>query len=179
MLKGLMNTLKRRRILWARTKRLASASAPVFAASALTMIAAIIGAMGQAPCATPPSPPSPPHVWSAIPLGIYFLAGFGFIGLLFQAYLEYRRRTLDATLVLRYQDQFESKDFIELRKLAVDVLKSSKNLNSRSHGLQDIDPVLDFLEDLGFYEHGGQMSAEVIHHHFFYGNYVRLNTHHG
>jgi len=32
--------------------------------------------------------------------------------------------------------------------------------------LAKIDDVLDFFEDLGFYQHGYQISPEVIHHHF-------------
>lgn len=56
-----------------------------------------------------------------------------------------------------------------LRKNAAQTLLDKKSiLDTRSSELADIEPVLDFLEDLGFYEYGGQMSAEAIHHHFYH-----------
>jgi hypothetical protein len=41
-------------------------------------------------------------------------------------------------------------------------------LRSTNRGLEDIDDVLDFLEDIGFYVHGDQISPEVAHHHFYH-----------
>jgi hypothetical protein len=129
------------------------------------MITAIVSAIAQAPATTPPMPV---HIFAAIPWWIEALAILGFLGLIAQAISEYQRRTDDPTWALKYQDMFESRNFIELRKLAIDVLQSRKDLSTRSKDLDNLDPVIDFFEDLGFYESGGQMSAEVIHHHFYH-----------
>lgn len=87
------------------------------------------------------------------------------------AFFEHQRKTHNPEWILKYQDMFESAPFIELRKLAVNVLTDPAKkvrLGTRTKDLADIDPVLDFFEDLGFYESGGQISAEVIHHHHFF-----------
>ena len=165
MFRKLPKRLERRRILWTRSKRLVGASTPVFVTAVLTMIAAIIGATAQAPT----SVASEPHqIVVTIPWWIWILAILGFSGLMLRAFFEYQRRTHDPALALKLQEQFGSENFIELRKLAIDALTSGELLASRGLNLQDIDPVLDFLEELGFYERGGQLSAEVVHHHFFH-----------
>jgi hypothetical protein len=43
-----------------------------------------------------------------------------------------------------------------------------KNIDPSINELVDVDDVLDFFEDIGFYVKGGQISAEVAHHHFYH-----------
>ena len=42
------------------------------------------------------------------------------------------------------------------------------NLEQNRDELSVIDDVLDFFEDVGFYERGDQISPEVAHHHFYH-----------
>ena len=61
------------------------------------------------------------------------------------------------------------------RKKAATCLRQHKNylndLKNHEKELDDIDDVMDFFEDIGFYMCGDQVSPEVAHHHFY--NWIR------
>jgi len=132
--------------------------------SAIGLIPRNAGSAGQAVQNVPTV--SRALIW--ITLGL--LTGLAF--LIFQTLLEYRRRTHDPTWILRYQEQFDSSTMIEKRAAAADVLLSHKGklaeIEENGDDLEVIDDVLDFFEDLGFYESGDQVSPEVVHHHFYH-----------
>ena len=89
--------------------------------------------------------------------------------LLFQAYSEYQRRTYDLTLAFKFDDRFNSKEMKCLRAKAASCLeRNTGNLARTDSDLADIDEVLDFFDELGFCERGGQISPEVLHQDFHY-----------
>jgi len=94
-----------------------------------------------------------------------------------QSYLEYKKRTYDPTLVLRYQDIFD--DLIPARRTAAKaILDKQDNAILDKQDEQDlvnIEEVLDFFEDLGFYLEAEQFTAEVLHHHFYHWIRVYLD----
>jgi len=99
-------------------------------------------------------------------LGLFL--GFVFVSL--QTWLEYRRRTHDPTWILKFQEQFNSLDK-QRAKASKCLLKNRNHLNDLEQyeeELSDIDDVLDFLDDIGFYMEGDQISPEVAHHHFYH-----------
>jgi hypothetical protein len=80
-----------------------------------------------------------------------------------------QQRTYDPTWAFRFDDRLYSDELKEARCRAAKILKNNQGkLRSTDKGLEDIDDVLDFLEDIGFYVHGDQISPEVAHHHFFH-----------
>src|ERR1019366_4349487 len=91
-----------------------------------------------------------PWVVCGLLLGLVFLS--------LQTWLEYRRRTHDPTWILKFQEQFDSLN--EKRAKASERLSSDgdhlNDLEKYKQELSDIDDVLDFLEDIGFYMQGDQ-----------------------
>jgi hypothetical protein len=73
---------------------------------------------------------------------------------------QYQNRTYDPTWALRFQTVFDG--MCGKRK------KAAAALREKDAGRKDVDDVLDFFEDIGFYVKGGQISAEVAHHHFYH-----------
>jgi hypothetical protein len=93
----------------------------------------------------------------------------GVILLLFQAGVEYQVRTYDSALAFRFDDRFFDDEMRKARSKAAKLLKESQGkLRRTDPELADIDDVLDFFEDLGFYQHGDQITPEVAHHHFYH-----------
>lgn len=89
--------------------------------------------------------------------------------LAYQATSEYQQLTNDPTWAFRFDDRLYSDELKEARCRAAKIFKNNQGkLRSTDKGLEDIDDVLDFLEDIGFYVHGDQISPEVAHHHFFH-----------
>jgi hypothetical protein len=88
--------------------------------------------------------------------------------------LEYRRRTYDPTLIFEFQKTFDSLEDERCQAARVcmaflDAPQDSRNWRAVPKKKQEkVEPVLDFLEDLGFYLCGDQLSDEVTHHHFFH-----------
>lgn len=82
---------------------------------------------------------------------------------------EYRRRTFDPTWVMKFWDIFESEPMKRTRGAAArDIQDHSDRLGYENFLSPNIDDVLDFFEDLGFYIHGDQLTPEVAHHAFYY-----------
>jgi hypothetical protein len=93
----------------------------------------------------------------------------GAILLAYQAKSEYQHRTYDPTWAFKFDDRLYDSEIKEARSKAARILKDNQGkLRSTDRGLKDIDDVLDFLEDIGFYVRGDQISPEVAHHHFYH-----------
>ena len=78
----------------------------------------------------------------------------------------HRRRVFDPTLVLKFEKEFE--DLSEERARAAGALllySLTGDWNKVPQGA-DIEPVLDFFDNLGFYLYGDQLSERVIHQSF-------------
>ncbi|HEX4117976.1 MAG TPA: hypothetical protein VHX99_04180 [Rhizomicrobium sp.] len=111
----------------------------------------------------------PPDSKIEIPLWVLGAAVLAFILLLIQAAAEYQRRTYDLTWIFKYDERFSSKEIKEHRVLAATTIKKhQKSLRRVDTDLDDIDDVLDFFDELGFNEQGGQISPEVLHQNFHY-----------
>ena len=93
--------------------------------------------------------------------------------------VKWRKITYDPKLANHYQTIWDG--MIPSRKKCAELLLDVQNKNILMNIAQNIkefsekeeifantiDPILDVLDDLGFYESGDQVSAEVIHHHFY------------
>ncbi len=91
----------------------------------------------------------------------------------------WRKITYDPNIATHYQTIWD--EMISARKECAELLLDIENRNILLNIDQNrkefaekeecfantIDPILDVLDDLGFYESGDQVSAEVIHHHFY------------
>jgi hypothetical protein len=105
--------------------------------------------------------------WVAVFSWVLF---FVFLGLAFlQWRSEYRRRTYDSALALKYSDEFHDSEMNAIRRSAATQLRAHRDKVS-DPGLEipELDEIFDFFEDLGFYTSGDQLSAEVVHHSFYY-----------
>jgi hypothetical protein len=114
-----------------------------------------------------------PRTW--ILLKATVLTGIILVALLVaKTRLEYRRRTYDPTVAFEFQRMFDSLE--GARCEAAKVCKSFLDIPAQlrkweavlKQDQEKVEPVLDFLEDLGFYLQGDQFSDEVVHHTFFH-----------
>lgn len=148
-----------RHVLWHRIQRmLASLSATVLVAGG-----AIIGGLvvAIATAFTMPSFSVPPWIIGALVGGIILLFA--------HAWADYRQRTYDPTLAFKFDERFNSPEMKNLRRKAAQLLKENRGkLRQRAHEFTDIDYIMDFLSDIAFYQHGRQISPEVVHHTFYY-----------
>jgi hypothetical protein len=84
-------------------------------------------------------------------------------------YSEYRRRTYDPTWVLKFSDIFDGEEMMLTRSKASRFLKENKGqLDDEARDSPDVDDLLDFFEDLGFFMQGDQITAEAAHHAFYH-----------
>jgi hypothetical protein len=86
-----------------------------------------------------------------------------------RTYLEFQRRTFDVSTILPLVQQYESAG-MEARwtlgaKKALEIVQRH-NWRSIDH-IADVEPVLDFLEDVGLQLARNQISDELAHHYFF------------
>jgi len=111
--------------------------------------------------------------WIKSQTGIsWWIIGGAMVGvglLMCQAWFEYRHRTYEPTWAFRFDDRFYGNEIMDARFRAAKALKDNPGRIERTDAeLEEIDDLLDFLEDLGFYQRGDQISPEVAHHHFYY-----------
>jgi hypothetical protein len=95
---------------------------------------------------------------------------FGLLFIVTQAYVAHRRSIYDPKWGLRFQAIFDGMGQ-QRDRAALILLHYKKELaqtESKKQDLDNIDEVLDFLDDLGFYLKGGHLSPEVAHHHFYH-----------
>jgi len=93
----------------------------------------------------------------------------GLIALLLQWNSDYRKRTYDPTWALKLGEISSSDAMLTRRSKAAECLKTdAQKLRSSEFTSLDVDAVLDFFEELGFYLRGDQITPEVAHHSFHY-----------
>jgi hypothetical protein len=155
------------KIVWYRVRRFVTAVSAAVLVTGGAAIGGLIVAVGGLLISPVPV---------AIPAWVIGALVGGLILLGLHAWAEYRQRTYDPTLGLRFDERFSSEAMIDIRKKAAATLLSNYgNLRRVDRDLVDVDDILDFLEDLGFYQHGHQISPEVSHHLFYHwirGYYV-------
>jgi hypothetical protein len=108
---------------------------------------------------------------SAISIPWWIIIGgiLGVVLLGYQAYAEYKLRTYDPTWAYKFDERFYGDEIKNARAKAATILKSNQGKLRRTNPeLDDIDNILDFFEDVGFYVHGDQITPEVAHHHFYH-----------
>lgn len=90
------------------------------------------------------------------------IIAFAALGLsAYQAWL--LRSSNNAELILKFDDQFNSDGFLEIRK------RASKNLKAKPiKDTDDIEDVLDFFETLGIMVRKSGLDPELVWHTFFY-----------
>jgi hypothetical protein len=89
--------------------------------------------------------------------------------LLFQMFAEYRKRTYDPTLALRFLEEFDGDEMHSLRAAAAQTLKG--DVAGRGANVpypSELDDVIDFFETIAFYMQGDQITPETAHHAFYY-----------
>ncbi len=107
---------------------------------------------------------NPPVFWGLL---VGAIVGLGALAMQWMS--EYRKRTYDPTWALKFDALFCSLEMKEMRSRAAEVLQNkSSMLRDSSFMSPEIDDILDFFEDLGFYMQGDQITPEVTHHAFFY-----------
>lgn len=95
-------------------------------------------------------------------------AVIGFL-LILRAFSEYRQRTYDQTWITHFKVEFDEDTMKQARHLASNTMKQFQGrLRTENSQLKDIDGVLDFFDELGFYVIGDQISPEVAHQSFYY-----------
>jgi hypothetical protein len=86
-----------------------------------------------------------------------------------QMYSEYRRRTYDPKLMLQFDDKFDSQAMRKARSRAAKVLKDNQARRDwTDYNSNDINDVLDFIEALGYFMQGDEITPEVAHNAFYY-----------
>jgi hypothetical protein len=147
-----------------RARRALASSSPILFAGLVAMTPLVIATLTQGASGVTTVSLSPLIGWS-------LLAGLiaGMALLVFQMRAEYRKRTYDPTWALKFSDIFDSKDMKCTRSKAARTLKDNiGRLRDSNFASSDVDDVLDFFEDLGFYMQGDQITPEVAHHSFHY-----------
>jgi hypothetical protein len=90
--------------------------------------------------------------------------------LFFKSYFTYKKLTYDPTWGLKFQEIFDK--MIQERHKAAKALREHRDKLSPTGKnrklLSDVDDVLDFFSDVGFYCEGDQISPEVAYNHFYY-----------
>ena len=121
--------------------------------------------------ATSPSHASLPLFFSPLLFWLLIggaIAGVFLLGLQWRA--EYRRRTYDPTWAIAFDTKFNNAEIRVARSKAARLLKDNQGkLRSVDVGLADIEDILDFFEDLGFYMDGDQITRRLSITHFGIG----------
>jgi hypothetical protein len=89
--------------------------------------------------------------------------------LLFQMFAEYRKRTFDPALALKFIDDFYCEDLVCARVAAAQALKENRKKGGQKDFVcSDLEDVMDFFETVGFFMQGDQITPEVAHHAFYH-----------
>jgi hypothetical protein len=132
-----------------------------------TMIAAVGALVWGSSTTTEGLTPAGQAAVAATPWWFVACAALVLFLLIARARIEYKRRTYDPTLALMFNERFDSPEMRRARIQAATSLKANLgNLTRTDINLTGVDDVLNFLDTIGFYQHGHQISPEVAHHHF-------------
>lgn len=154
-----------------RAFRLALAASSVLLVMLVSLVAVVLNALSKAETREP----TQSFLQRALSSPWTLAALFIIIALAiaaFQTWERHRRLTYDPTWALAYQRMFGAMDEDGRRKDAAKTLRNHRGDLSRIEEMREelspIDEVLDFLEDIGFYVKGAQISPEAAHHHFYH-----------
>jgi len=138
-------------------------------AQVLSIIGVLVGLIGSISTTAVDSNPGSID-WHRFFFWLTILFFCGLLLIAIQTHLRYRKEKYDPILALKYQDEFLGME--DKRSKAAVALKNRRNnlaeIFKNKEELDCIDAILDFLDDLGFYLEGDQISAEVMHQHFYY-----------
>lgn len=150
-----------------RRRRLFASGSPILLAGGTAMIGAAIAILNHSA-----NDKSAPDIAPGFSWVLLIAAIIGVVLLLMEWQAEYRRRTYDPKWALKFQDDFLSEEMLEIRSMAAKALKQIRENEtkpqSKEHSSPEIDEVLDFFEDLGFYMKGDQITPEVTYHAFYF-----------
>jgi len=97
----------------------------------------------------------------------------------FQMAAEYWRRTYDPTWMIKFDEKFDGEEMRGTRSKAAKALKDDHaRLASDGYVSSEINDILDFFEQVGFFMQGDQITPEVAHHafhHWVRGYYSAAN----
>jgi hypothetical protein len=85
--------------------------------------------------------------------------------MLFQMNAEYRKRTYDPTLLLRFTDEFHGEEMEGMRCEASRFLKTNVG-RPAGEASSELSKLFDFFDQVGFLLQGDQFTAESAHHAF-------------
>jgi hypothetical protein len=135
----------------------------IFFLSKLPIIQEPAKTQAQTDVGTPVSIFSNPTFW--------WVAGFAFLFFVLHTIFRFRQLTYDTTWAEKLQERFDKLESDGVRANAAKILKDYHGhlTDKKNHAkMTEIEPVLDFFEDLGFYVSGDQISPEVAHHYFYH-----------
>ena len=149
-----------------KTNRLISQVPKEYVVLVCTLLAGLIGAAYEKSAGLTTSPTN--HLYHLVPWLLGGLAvSFLFMG--YQSILNYRKKTYDCSIALKYDDIFC--EMLDERIKAAETLKKYENklseIKTLKKELGPIDDVLDFIDSLGFFLKGDQIS-DIVLHQFFY-----------
>jgi hypothetical protein len=103
-------------------------------------------------------------LWALLPVCVI-------LGLFFQITAAIHKQTYNHDLILHYEDKFDEK-MVQQRSLAAKAVTEylkTRNWNSVTNKeyLDNLETVLGLFDELGFYWQSGDISATVIHEHFY------------
>jgi hypothetical protein len=144
--------------------------------TALAVIAAILTIGASIVGGNPDKKVLADYLWASV-IGASIVAAFLIAMIVAKTILEYKRRKFDSSLITGFQRQFDKlwddgiRDKAARSCLMFLNVKSEKPERERWAKVnmaerQQIEDVLDFFEDLGFYLNGDEFSDKVVHHHF-------------
>jgi hypothetical protein len=132
------------------------------------------GAAILAVAATLAVPKMEAHPWAVAFMVLVVVVSFGVLCFMIvlmgiRTYLEFQRRTFDfsaiAPLVREYESAGMESKFTLAAQKTLEIL-SRGDWSGLDHAT-DVEPVLDFLEDVGLQLSRNQISDELAHHYFF------------
>ncbi len=107
------------------------------------------------------------------PIWSIWIAAALLVGGLFifvRSHAEYRKRTFDPKWISEFSKQFGEESMMKARALASQTLIDRQGkLRTNDITLDNIDDVLDFWDEVGFYVYGDQITPEFAHQTFSIG----------
>lgn len=103
-------------------------------------------------------------LWGALAISVV-------LSLIFQFSAAFHEQTYKNDLVLRYQDRFEDKLASERSEAAAAITEYLQKGNwdavTNQDGIDSMEDVLGFFDELGFYWKHGEISSDVLYEHFY------------
>lgn len=109
------------------------------------------------------------NAFSSLPTWLGIVAFVVLILLCLRAYFEYERRTYDPDLASKFNERFDSERLRSERAAAANYILTNKGILGHDADFpNELNRILDFFDEVGYYVHGHQISPEVAHQYFYY-----------